>query len=137
MRQIANRFGIDFDVHCVHCVRSKIWYRTGRRGPDTDLGNGRWKRGAVSTDLRALRHDDRRTIAVAHNIREHHESSHSMLRHMGLLANERLSQRKHITGKFRHDFWYALGALVYNLMIIHNLAAGRVSRKISTGKISS
>jgi hypothetical protein len=49
---------------------------------------------------------------------------------MGLLAIERLSQRKHITGNLRHDFWYALGAIVQNVIINWNFAAGRVSREV-------
>ena len=49
------------------------------------------------------------TLAVSHYIRQLHERNHSLLRHIGLLASERLSQRKNMIGKFRHDLWYGLG----------------------------
>lgn len=131
MTQVPNRFGIDFTLHCAHeqCKKAKVFYWTNRTGGQVELANGHWKRGEVGTLVRTLRHDDRRTLAVSHYTRELHERNHSLLRHMGLLASERLSQRKHITGKFRHDLWYALGAFVFNATINANYANGRVSRE--------
>jgi hypothetical protein len=129
MHQVPTRFGKDFILNCEHCPRRDIEYRTNRTGGKIPLGNGHWQRGTVGTLVRALRHDDRRALAISHYSRNLHEHDHSLFRFMGLLSTERLSQRKHITGKFRHDLWYALGAIVFNETINRNFENERVSRE--------
>jgi hypothetical protein len=117
-RKVEKRFRTAY-VHCNLCSKT---YVTSPRSQDKITKRGR-EHGDI--DLRydiTLPRWDHRVTAICFKARNQIEQMHGELMSMGLLPNGRGGDGwRSITGDFRHQFWYALGHLLWNIRVEYNL----------------
>ena len=105
----------------VSCDLCNTTYSMTPRGPDETTAIG--ERGDL--DLRydiTLPRWDKRVIAIVFKARREIESMHSEMESMGLLPDGRGGDDwRRLTGNFRHDFWYSLAHLIWNIRVEYNL----------------
>lgn len=107
-------------VHCEFCART---YFTTPRARDKKLRTGR-EQGDI--DLRfdvTVPRWDRRFTALCFKGRNEMEAVNGEMRRMGLLPNGRGGENwRGLTGDFRHEFWYGVGQLIFNMRVALNLS---------------
>ena len=105
----------------VSCDLCNTTYSMTPRGLDETTAIG--ERGDL--DLRydiTLPRWDKRAIAMVFKARREIETMHSEMQSMGLLPNGRGGDDwRSLTRDFRHDFWYGLAHLIWNIRVEYNL----------------
>ena len=118
MSRSIERPGRSAKVSCDLCNTA---YSMTPRGPDETTAIG--ERGDL--DLRydiTLPRWDKRVIAIVFKARNEIESMHSEMESMGLLPEGRGGDDwRSLTGDFRHDLWYGLAQLIWNIRVEYNL----------------